>query len=530
MSKIVDPDQLNQATEVVFDSAVKTIQLLVAGNLNDTSPGKTSGVTLQAVYSFAKEEWKTDAALNKFRFPIKMITEAKGELINGWSWEDQQTMDLIRDGGWYDSTNDNKWACIISLGAMVNTQSDQAYYQQVIGFDQATGEMDKTGEVNEAIEFYNSSGASFDYSTFLKLYLREWYTTYDSYNLIVAQGYSELDYTVYRLPLANAEDINISVPASVVDASTPYTNMTIDFFVGSAFDSWASSTFYPINHVVLAVSGASGGDGHWWRCNSGHDSNTAWWTHETSANWDPFPGEIEIGTDQFYAFNRIVDAGSAKDATTAQIYAFCQRALQASTDINSDVSGDSYGTVYGNIAIELCYFVGSQLTTQQGVFIANFNTNYTNSIDFYDITVDGGGLDSEDVPVTTTKRTFPFVAAGTLIFSSNLNDELDADTLYRMYFDDANGNLFDSANAIVVLDNGGSPIQGEISALQIGFDFDYDGNVQGGRSSGTDADVVVVAQGLSGAEWVETAGTLTRATGLEIRINASDERNYSNPA
>ena len=55
MAKIVDPDSLNQATEVVISTAGKTIQLLAAGNLNNTPPGSTSGVTLQAVYSFLKE-------------------------------------------------------------------------------------------------------------------------------------------------------------------------------------------------------------------------------------------------------------------------------------------------------------------------------------------------------------------------------------------------------------------------------------------------------------------------------------------
>ncbi len=530
MAKIVDPDSLNQATEVVFDTGAKTIQLLVAGNLDDNSPGKTSGVTLQAVYSFTKEEWKTDAALNKFRFPIKMITEVKGELINGWTWADQQTKDLIRDGGWYDTTDDNKWACMISLGTMQGTPfADQSYYQQEVGFDKATSDFDKTGELNEAIEFYNSSGASFDYSGFLKLFLRTWYNTYSSYNLLVAQGYSALDYTVYRMPLDNEADINITVAASVVEVSAPYINMTIDYLVGSAYDSWASSTFYPINHVVLATSGASGGDGHWWRCVSGHTSNTAWWTPGTSANWEAFPGEQEIGTDQWYAFNRIINAGSARDANTTQIYEWAQRVLQTSTDINDNVSGDNYGTVNGEVAVELCNFLGTTLQTNPGVFILNFDVNYTNAMQFYDITVDGGGLDSEDVPVTTTQRTFPFVAAGTLIFSSNLVAEPDADTLYRMYFDNAGGNQFDTANAIVVNDNSGSPIQGQITSAQISFDFDYDGNVQGGRTGGTDADVIVVAQGLNGAEWVEAAGTITEATGIEIRVNAPDERNYSNP-
>ena len=99
MTKLFDPDSLNQGTEVVLDTGAKTIQLLVAGNLNDIAPGKTSGVTGQAVYSFLKEEWKTDNALNKFRFPIQMIYEAAFILINGWTFADQTTINLLRDAG-----------------------------------------------------------------------------------------------------------------------------------------------------------------------------------------------------------------------------------------------------------------------------------------------------------------------------------------------------------------------------------------------------------------------------------------------
>ncbi len=58
--------------------------------------------------------------------------------------------------------------------------------------------------------------------------------------------------------------------------------------------------------------------------------------------------------------------------------------------------------------------------------------------------------------------------------------------------------IFDTANAIVVNDDGDSPIQGEVSVASKAFDFDYDGNVQGGRTAGTDADVVIVAQALGG--------------------------------
>jgi hypothetical protein len=48
MAKIIDPDQLTQGSEVVFDTTARTIALAKVGNLSD------DGVTLQALYSFLK--------------------------------------------------------------------------------------------------------------------------------------------------------------------------------------------------------------------------------------------------------------------------------------------------------------------------------------------------------------------------------------------------------------------------------------------------------------------------------------------
>ena len=147
---------------------------------------------------------------------------------------------------------------------------------------------------------------------------------------------------------------------------------------------------------------------------------------------------------------------------------------------------------------------------------------------FHDITVDGG-LDSEDVPIDSTERTFPFVSAGSIKFDANIVGEDDANTLYRMYFKNANGNEFDTADAIVVNDNNNDPIQGEVTGATVNFDFDYDNNAQGGRTPATNADVVVVAQGLNDAEWNYAEFTITRTTGLSFPVPTPDERNYANP-
>jgi hypothetical protein len=90
-------------------------------------------------------------------------------------------------------------------------------------------------------------------------------------------------------------------------------------------------------------------------------------------------------------------------------------------------------------------------------------------------------------------------------------------------------NPIDSPDAIIVNDNSGSPITGSISgSSSISFDFDYDNNVQGGRASATQAAIIIRAIGFDTAQFVETTGTITRATGLSFSLVSALERNYAN--
>jgi hypothetical protein len=109
------------------------------------------------------------------------------------------------------------------------------------------------------------------------------------------------------------------------------------------------------------------------------------------------------------------------------------------------------------------------------------------------------------------------------------NDTLVAESAVAITVDE---NPIDSPDAIIV--NSATtfsplPITGNIVGSSVSFDFDYDGNVQGGRASGNPAEVVIRAIGLSSAQFAEVSGTITRATGLSFSLVASLERNYSNP-
>ncbi len=91
---------------------------------------------------------------------------------------------------------------------------------------------------------------------------------------------------------------------------------------------------------------------------------------------------------------------------------------------------------------------------------------------------------------------------------------------------------YPSPDAIVVDDNGGADIVGNIGTVSVSFDFDYDNNIQGGRSAGTDAAVILVAGGLENIQMARTddgVNTISRAVGLSFPLGPALERNYSNP-
>lgn len=521
MAKIIDPDELNQGTEVIIDTTGKTIQLVEAGNLDNNSPGATSGVTLQALYSFLKEEWKTDTALNKFKFPLKMYTKTDGTFINGWTFEDAASRALVRDAGWTEGTD--IYAGIVSLGNFDAT-TDQAYYSQTQGYDETTSNFDKTGNLNEAI---NITGVT----SYLKCFLRisEGDGTgklYSEYDLLTEQSIATLEPVLYKLPLSNSPDLKTSATDAVIDASGPYTGMKINYLAGSGFTTWANSHAYPAGSVVKSLAG------RWYFTAAGGTSSGTDVADDSGVtDWAVYDGEVQIGTG-YYAFNRII---TGNNGTDREIYDWAQRNLRKSTDINADDStteNQRSGLVmYGTLAELLVEYVGDTLKTKGGVYISGFNSDSTNNIIFRDITVDSGGVDEDTyLPTVSTELWYPYVSTGNLVFSSNLTDESDADTLYTMYFANAGGNLFDSANAIIVKDNSNTDIKGQITASSIGWTFDYDNNAQGGRTPATDAAVVVVAQGLEGATWVLVNYTITRSAGQTITINADDERNYANPA
>ena len=168
---------------VYFDTYSKKIWLIENGVTSGTNSLTDDGITLQAMYSFTKEEWKSDNFLIKFDFPFTAITPEQFEIVKGWRFYDYAvanttqtfakpdrpgslvetngrfTRNLIRTGGWseqYSQANTftaEQYAGIITLGTFEDSTEDTAYRQW--GTDATdTGAADNfvfLGPVNQAV-------------------------------------------------------------------------------------------------------------------------------------------------------------------------------------------------------------------------------------------------------------------------------------------------------------------------------------------------------------------------------------------
>jgi len=453
MALIVDPDDLTQNTEVVFNTTTKTIELVVAGNLS------TDGVTLQCVYSFCKEEWKTDANLIKFPFPILAITEEKFEMISSWDWKNQSTKNLVRTGGWAlnpSGTVQEEYAGIITLGSL--TGSDQVYYQQSSS-GTATNVV-LTGVVNQAVKTYGDGGhGGFDYRGYFKAFVRTWQKTY-AVSKIEDIGVTTMTYQVYRFPLTNSTDLKVTHTEAQIIGNTPYFATATDTGTdGSVTISDATFTvttpIFEAGDIGKYICIDSGTNAGVWKIDS--------YTSETSVEvdrvfkateatitfsvnpvgmsltWYAAPQQRSIGGVN-YNFH-VVANGNA--GTAEQIYEYVQYTLRQDQDIDEGV-----GTKNGKTANHLLNFVGDSLytllyTTGSGTYIDDFQASDTNRLYFTDDT--GAVLQ------------FPYVAVLTLNFGDNLKN--DANAKFWVFFtnDDAGSNLgydYGTADAILVNKNG----------------------------------------------------------------------------
>jgi len=261
---------------------------------------------------------------------------------------------------------------------------------------------------------------------------------------------------------------------------------------------------------IITISGSTSNDGSYTVASRTTTVITLVGTDELTAE-----GPVAVTTTAYTPFKR--DIGGVvygynwkllgNDASLSDCYEFIQYSLRQTTDIDHGP-----GTSRGDVTDALMAYA-SPTGTGLNLFIDDLLSTDQNSGTFRD--------------VTGASRVFPFLAAGTLSFNTNLTS--DSSAKYWLFFTTNPTGDFGDSTAVVVQDDTSTPIQGNVSASPtISFTFDYDGNVQGGRTAGTNANVTLVALGLDTAQYVISTGTITRSTSNNITAVSALERNYSN--
>jgi len=550
MALIVDPDLLADSTtdagavEVFINTATQTIKFNIVGDLS------TDGVTEKCIYSFLKEEWKNDPHsknLAAFDFPMTPITDEFFELVDGWDWANDATRQLLRNGGWLVRNVSGNvtahYACLKTTGS--TESNDQLYYL----LDGASGvgsptNFVLTGPANQGVKIIddpNGDGAygdGFSRVTNAKVFNRE---QAQVYALASTSANGEASLTapkLFGLDASTGTDLKVAAADASIAANAPYTSIVVRYFA-TAFSRDVDSATNRSFGIVVDVGTHSGVDGSAPGAASvltsaeggmtvnaysggvlsiyeGTNENATFPIVSNTATTITVTGTLAVGSGLSFSAQRATPIV----ASTIQIYEKVQYLLRQNADMDSTT-----GSVTGKVADQLLEFVGDQLKAKaptnpngggSGVLIQGFSIGDTNSITFKD----SGGVD----------RTYPFVAVFTLNFGPNL--VADAAAWYAVYFATlpGAGNDYGESGAVIVKDNDGTDIAGLVSAAtSITFSFNYDGNVQGGRTAATDAAVVVKAGGLGTAQAVKTTTTIARSITNSASLVSSLERNYLNP-
>ena len=332
MAKITSKSSLNVGTEIVINEVAKTIQLVAAGNLV-----AKDGVTLQAVYSKLVDLWAT-ASYQDSPFPMYAIDALSGQFqigtdgatYSGWTWADDTTRNMLRDGGWseYSAAGvlQQQFAGFIGLGSIGPTTTCQPYYH--LATTDAPTNFPFTDQFNVGVKVYgDATHGNFDKRTYAKTFIREYGKKFKS-SVLADTGATGTGAFKVNFLVSNEDDLKITGLLGAVQATG---------------DSAMSGA--PYSGITVAYYSS--------------DQNRT------------------IGGSQ-YPFRIIIEGNGG---TLEQIYAKVQYLLRQNSDINT---GGTAGSVTGKTAADLLTFVGDTLVTAQGVYIDDVLAADSNRVEFYD--------------------------------------------------------------------------------------------------------------------------------------------------
>jgi hypothetical protein len=384
--------------------------------------------------------------------------------------------------------------------------------------------------------------------------------TFSSSNLAAA-GVTKLNNFIFRFPLANQTDLNISVTDVGIDANSdgtadvsPYSGMSITYgssttsrsgLVGGSFDFAITidangGTALQVYEFVQWSLRSTGGNG-----TGDVDADADVAIGRSVGDLLAFEGDILVSGGQLSENPSSTTAGLLRGVYITNIAAADQNNLRMVDDSGTrrqfpetiSVTLDfNTALIDDTLAEYVLFFDRTIRNAVDATFVITAGTGPVGtfvSTAQFPATLDGGvnsyvrvsGLTGADAAmngiyqVTALTSTSLWSVArydgATIVTTSGAAASIDEHPI-------------DSPDAIIVQDDTPVNVEGTASA-DFNFAFDFDANVQGGRTVSTDTFVVARAIGLSGAQYVQsTVQTIQSGTPLTIVLTASGELNYVN--
>lgn len=380
--------------------------------------------------------------------------------------------------------------------------------------------------------------------------------TFDFSNLSLA-GVTTLGNFIFRFPLSNQTDLKISVIDTGIDANSdgtpdvaPYTGMTITYFstaqsqsglVGGSFDFGITidangGTAIEVYEFVQWSLRSTGGDG------SGDiddDADTA--IGRTMGDLLVFEGDILVAGNQL----SINPDGGGVGVFIENIAAADQNNVRLLDNLGDrkqfpetvSVTLDFNQALIDDVVAEYVLFFDRTIRNNVSDLIitlvsgpaGTFDSSGANLPAAMDNDPDGyvrvSGFTGGDAAMNGTYQ----VQATTSTSQWSVTRYDGADIVTTASVDcEVDEHPIDSPDAIIVNSDAPAPVTGT-SGADFNFAFDFDANVQGGRTVSTPTFVVARAIGLQTAQFVQSSvATISSGTPLTIVLTASGELNYVN--
>lgn len=555
-------DWLGDTTEyknVFFDTAGLGIYLLEKGLLS------ADGVTGQAVYSFAMQEWKDDNFLiANAPFPMLTIDSDAGKYIigqdisgnnSGFNWVDNGTHSirtrlLLRNAGW-DEVNATgvtaaRYFGAVTLGSFEDSATDNAYYQ--FGTDTTvddTVDFNFAGPVNEAVKFFELIGdltgdtPAFATTTTITRATGSFIT--DGFKVggqITISGSTSNDET-YTLDVVTATSMTITTTWTAEAWSTTEISVDNDNAVtlrlrvrdgdpkGKTFAqaNLTSAGKTILGNFVYAFPLANGSDQKIDVTDIGIDANS-----DGAPDVSPYSGMTityhaapQARTDLVGGSANFGIIVEGNDGTAQQVFEFIQWSLRSTGGNGTgDIDNDA-DIAIGRTMDGLASFVGDtghfgtpdSLNVPlnpdgggSGVYVDNLNALSKNDVVFYDNT----GI--------TGNKTFPETIAVTLDFNQIAID--DTTTEYDLFYD----RTISTAVADMVLTSGTDVMTSATTALPNNTQVVVGSYIRVSDLTGADEPMngvyQIVTETTPGASWVVTrydGATIVSVTAAAVTMD-----------